>query len=289
MNAPANADPACIGVRWASALIDGLVDAGLERLVLSPGSRSTPLVLAAQRHPALELIPVLDERSAAFFALGLARASRRPVGVICTSGSAPAHWLPAVVEANASAVPLVLMSADRPARLRPWGANQTVDQTRLFGAFVLEFHDPGEPDDDPDSLKAMHALGARAAMVSSGRRSGPVHVNLSFPEPLVPSRDCAGRGEDDGPGPQQRTEAPWAGGGAPEGHARSMTRMLAARALTRRGLRIPSGGAPGGSTCRCLPTPSPASASAPPGGSGSPATTAFCATRRRPGACGPTG
>ncbi|MGA7981208.1 MAG: 2-succinyl-5-enolpyruvyl-6-hydroxy-3-cyclohexene-1-carboxylic-acid synthase [Chromatiaceae bacterium] len=190
MKAQENPDQACANLRWSLALLDGLVGGGMERLVLSPGSRSTPLVLAGQRQPRLEMIPILDERSAAFFALGLARASRRPVGLLCTSGSAPAHWLPAVIEASESEVPLVLLSADRPPELRAWGANQTIDQTRLFGVFVREFHDAGRPDDTPPGRKAMHALGTRAAAVSLGRRRGPVHINLSFPEPLVPGPGC---------------------------------------------------------------------------------------------------
>jgi 2-succinyl-5-enolpyruvyl-6-hydroxy-3-cyclohexene-1-carboxylate synthase len=191
VRAGTTADPGCTSLRWALALLEGLVGGGVRRLVLSPGSRSTPVVLAAQRASGLELFPVLDERSAAFFALGMARAAGRPVALLATSGSAPAHWLPAVVEAHAAAVPLVLLSADRPPELRAWGANQTVDQTRLFGAFVLEFHDPGRPDDTADALKAMRALGARAAAVSRGRRPGPVHINLPFPEPLVAQGDCA--------------------------------------------------------------------------------------------------
>jgi 2-succinyl-5-enolpyruvyl-6-hydroxy-3-cyclohexene-1-carboxylate synthase len=186
----ATTDPACTSLRWALALLDGLVGAGVQHLVLSPGSRSTPVVLAAQRRPELTPTPILDERSAAFFALGLARASRRPVALLCTSGSAPAHWLPAVIEAHESGVPMVLLSADRPPQLRAWGANQTVDQTHLFGTFVRELHDPGRPDDSPDALKAMRALGARAAAVSLGRRPGPVHINLPFPEPLVPAAEC---------------------------------------------------------------------------------------------------
>ena len=196
MSAGPGADPACTSLRWAAALFVGLFSAGLRRVVLSPGSRSTPLLLAAQRQPDLELLPILDERSAGFFALGLARASRQPVALVCTSGSAPAHWLPAVIEAHASAVPLVLLSADRPSWLRPWGANQTVDQTRLFGAFVLEFHDPGPPEENADALKAVQALGRRAAAVSTGRRAGPVHINLPFPEPLVPRGDCGDQAGD---------------------------------------------------------------------------------------------
>jgi 2-succinyl-5-enolpyruvyl-6-hydroxy-3-cyclohexene-1-carboxylate synthase len=177
-------------VRWCLALFDGLIAGGLTHLVISPGSRSTPVILAAQRRPAIVIEPILDERSAAFYALGLARALDRPVALLATSGSAPAHWLPAVMEASESAVPLILLSADRPPELRGWGANQTVDQTRLFGPFVREFHDPGPPLDSPRLLKAMTALGLRAAQVSLGLRAGPVHLNLPFREPLVPRPNC---------------------------------------------------------------------------------------------------
>jgi 2-succinyl-5-enolpyruvyl-6-hydroxy-3-cyclohexene-1-carboxylate synthase len=185
-----DADQGCRNLRWALALLDGLVAGGMRQLVFSPGSRSTPLLLAAQRQPDLELTPILDERSAAFFALGLARASGRPVGVLCTSGSALAHWFPAVIEAYESEIPLILMSADRPPELRGWGANQTIDQTRLFGGFVREFHDPGPAETSGEALKTMRALGARAAAVSLGNWPGPVHLNLPFREPLVPHANC---------------------------------------------------------------------------------------------------
>jgi 2-succinyl-5-enolpyruvyl-6-hydroxy-3-cyclohexene-1-carboxylate synthase len=183
-------EPACTGVHWCLALLDGLLAGGARHLVLSPGSRSTPVVLAAQQRPALTLNPILDERSAAFYALGLARASGRPVALLATSGSAPAHWYPAVMEANEAAVPLILLSADRPPELRGWGANQTTDQTRLFGTQVREFHDPGAPVDSPAMRQALAALGRRAAAVSQGRRPGPVHINLPLREPLVPHADC---------------------------------------------------------------------------------------------------
>ena len=191
-------DTACLSLRWSGALVAGLADGGVGHLVLSPGSRSTPVVLAAQGLSGLELVPILDERSAAFFALGLARASGLPVGLLCTSGSAPGHWLPAVIEASAWGVPLVLLTADRPPQLRGWGANQTIDQTRLFGPFVREFHDPGSPQDGAAALKAMRALGRRAAAVALGPSPGPVHINLPFPEPLVPSTDCAPTSEPPG-------------------------------------------------------------------------------------------
>jgi 2-succinyl-5-enolpyruvyl-6-hydroxy-3-cyclohexene-1-carboxylate synthase len=183
-------DTACRSLRWSRALLSGLVDAGLEHLVLSPGSRSTPLVLAAQEQTGLSLTPILDERSAAFFALGLARASGRPVGLLCTSGSAAGHWLPAVIEASAWGDPLILLTADRPPQLRGWGANQTIDQIRLFGPFAREFHDPGLPQPGPAAVKTMHALGRRAAAVALGPHPGPVHINLPFPEPLVPAPGC---------------------------------------------------------------------------------------------------
>lgn len=183
-------DRACVNLRWALALLDGLIAGGVRHLVLSPGSRSTPVVLAGQRRPALTLTPVLDERSAAFFALGLARASGRPVALLATSGSAPAHWYPAVMEANEAGLPLILLSADRPPELRGWGANQTTDQTRLFGVQVRDFFDPGAPVDDPGIRRALTALGYRAAARSQGQSPGPVHINLPFREPLVPREEC---------------------------------------------------------------------------------------------------
>ncbi|MBK1721493.1 2-succinyl-5-enolpyruvyl-6-hydroxy-3-cyclohexene-1-carboxylic-acid synthase [Thiocystis violacea] len=190
-------DQGCINLRWALALMEGLIGGGMRQLVISPGSRSTPLVLAAQRLPALELTIVLDERSAAFFALGAALASDRPVGLVCTSGSAPAHWLPAVIEASESEIPLILLSADRPPELRGWGANQTIDQTGLFAGYVREFRDPGPAEDTPAGLKMIRTLGLRAAANSLGQPPGPVHLNLPFREPLVPGPDCAvfARGE----------------------------------------------------------------------------------------------
>jgi len=181
---------ACRNLRWCLALLDGLEAAGMRDLVISPGSRSTPVVLAAQRRPLVRITPILDERSAAFFALGLARAGGGPVALLATSGSAPTHWYPAVVEASEWGTALVLLSADRPPRLRGFGANQTIDQTRLFGAFTRESHDPGLPDDRPMALKAIRGLGLRVGQVSRGPRPGPVQINLPFDEPLVPSGDC---------------------------------------------------------------------------------------------------
>ena len=219
----------CLNLRWADALLTGMIAAGLEQLVLSPGARSTPLLIAAQRLEAagrLCLTPILDERSAAFFALGLARATLRPVALLATSGSAPAHWYPAVIEAAEAGLPLLLLSADRPPRLHGWGANQTIDQTRLFGAFVRAFHDPGLPQAGPAALKAQVALGRRVALVSSGKRPGPVHLNLPFDEPLVPEADCA---EPLATGADTQTSA--SGGGVPLGTGVKRLKWPAGRGL----------------------------------------------------------
>lgn len=179
-----------LNLDWSAALIGGLVAAGIRDVVLSPGSRSTPLALACLRHPDLHCEVILDERSAAWFALGLAKASGvaggKPVALLCTSGTAAANWLPAVVEANQSAVPLLLLSADRPPELQGWGANQTIDQSQLFSGQIRAFHAPGAPFPgfDPHWL---HQLAARAVAESCWPQPGPVHLNLAFREPLLPA------------------------------------------------------------------------------------------------------
>lgn len=160
----------------AAALMAGLEANGVRRLVFSPGSRSTALVLAAEA--ALETWPVLDERVAGFVALGLAKASGAPVALLCTSGSAAAHWLPAVIEAWQAHVPLVLLTADRPPELFGCGAAQTIDQRRIFGAFVTESRDLPTPDAAVDP-RVFALAGARAAVATR-----PVHLNLPFREPL---------------------------------------------------------------------------------------------------------
>ncbi|MDQ5918837.1 MAG: 2-succinyl-5-enolpyruvyl-6-hydroxy-3-cyclohexene-carboxylate synthase, partial [Pseudomonadota bacterium] len=178
--------PGQLNLDWSAALVSGLVAAGIREVVVSPGSRSTPLTLACLRHPQLRCEVILDERSAAWFALGRARATRQPVALLCTSGTAAANWLPAVVEANQSAVPLLLLSADRPPELQGWGANQTINQAGLFAGQVRAFHAPGAPfaGFDPHWL---HQLAARAVAESSWPLPGPVHLNLAFREPLLPA------------------------------------------------------------------------------------------------------
>jgi 2-succinyl-5-enolpyruvyl-6-hydroxy-3-cyclohexene-1-carboxylate synthase len=160
---------------------------GVELVVISPGSRSAPLALAADRTPGLRSEVVVDERSAAFVALGAARASRRPVALVCTSGTAAANYLPAVVEASHGGVPLLVNTADRPPELRMFGAGQTVDQIGLYGRAVRWFHELPVGSD----LAPAHAslLAARAVALATAER-GPVHLNWPFREPLEPPAEA---------------------------------------------------------------------------------------------------
>ena len=171
------------GFRWAYALLDGLAAAGLRRVVVSPGSRSTPLTLAALRHPDLAVNMIVDERSAAFFALGLAKAEGRAAALIATSGSAIANWGPAVVEADMGRIPLILLSADRPPELQDCGANQTMDQIKLFGGHVRAFHQMPPPEAERSWLAN---FAARLMAASQAPLAGPVHVNIPLREPLTP-------------------------------------------------------------------------------------------------------
>jgi 2-succinyl-5-enolpyruvyl-6-hydroxy-3-cyclohexene-1-carboxylate synthase len=151
-------------------------------VVVSPGSRSTPLVLAFEACADAEVVAVLDERAAGFFALGQARARRQPALLLCTSGSAAAHYLPAVIEAFYSHTPLLVLSADRPAELHHCGAPQSIDQVRLFGSHCRFFADLGAPH--PSSPAAWQALVAQALDAAVGPPAGPVHLNVAFREPL---------------------------------------------------------------------------------------------------------
>ena len=183
-----NSDPqatARANCAWGYAVAKTLFELGVNHVVFSPGSRSTPLVLGCENQNGLQTIPILDERTAAFFALGLGKRTGRPTALICTSGSAPTHWFPAVTEADHSGVPLLLLSADRPPELQDCGAGQTIDQTELFGPFARAFHQIPLPDESEESLGDLREIIVRAYSETTGRNPGPVHLNFPFREPLV--------------------------------------------------------------------------------------------------------
>jgi 2-succinyl-5-enolpyruvyl-6-hydroxy-3-cyclohexene-1-carboxylate synthase len=169
------------------AIAQELVDAGVTDVIVCPGSRSTPLALVARAHPGLRVRVLLDERSAGFFALGLARTSRRPVAVVVTSGTAVANLLPAVVEASLARVPLVLLTADRPPELRGRGAPQTIDQAGIFGGHVRWSNDLPLLDGAAETARHVRSVIGRAVATARGGPAGPVHVNVGFREPLIPS------------------------------------------------------------------------------------------------------
>ncbi len=186
---PANASTAL-----ATVLLDELVRCGVRDVVLAPGSRSAALAFAAYADERVTLHTRIDERSAGFLAVGLARTSRRAVVVVTTSGTAAANLHPAVLEASHAGVPLLVLTADRPARLRGSNANQTTEQAGLFSRAVRESADvpaahPGHGEVERRQVVGWRALAARSAHVATGRlggRPGPVHLNVQFEEPLTP-------------------------------------------------------------------------------------------------------
>jgi 2-succinyl-5-enolpyruvyl-6-hydroxy-3-cyclohexene-1-carboxylate synthase len=176
-----------VATSFARTLVDEWARNGVELAVVCPGSRNTPLSLALARDPRVAVDVVLDERSAAYRALGFGLATGRPAVVCCTSGTAAVNLHPAVVEAHHARVPLLVCTADRPAELHEWGAAQTIDQTRLYGGAVRWFHDPGPPEAPADANARWRALACRAVAHACGPPAGPVHLNLPFREPLVPT------------------------------------------------------------------------------------------------------
>jgi 2-succinyl-5-enolpyruvyl-6-hydroxy-3-cyclohexene-1-carboxylate synthase len=206
----------------ATVLVDELARCGLAEAVVAPGSRNAPLAMAlweqATRSAGRPRLHVrIDERSAAFLALGLAKRSRRPVAVVCTSGTAAAHFHAAVIEADEAGVPLLVLTADRPPELRGTGANQTVDQLKLYGSAVRWFCEVGVPEALPGMNAYWRSLACRAwasAAGAAGTMPGPVHLNLSLREPLVPDPAEAG---PPGPDAHGAWPEPLAGrpGGAP--------------------------------------------------------------------------
>jgi len=228
---------AATNLAWADAFVAALEDRGVRDACVCSGSRSAPLVLALHRSSIRTHVP-LDERAGAFFALGLAKASRRPVAILTTSGTAAANLHPAAVEAHHARVPLILLTADRPPELRDAGASQTIDQIRMFGSATRWFHEVGAPVADPDLVRYAAALGTRAVAEAWGPPAGPVHLNFAFREPLVPEPESLGpRAARRGPSPAALSEM--AGEPAfPPPSARDLARASGLLRQRRRGLIV---------------------------------------------------
>ncbi|HVF52620.1 MAG TPA: 2-succinyl-5-enolpyruvyl-6-hydroxy-3-cyclohexene-1-carboxylic-acid synthase [Actinomycetota bacterium] len=189
---------------FARVFVDELARNGVTDAALSPGSRSAPLAMALHDHPSISVHIVLDERSASFFALGVAKASGRASVVVSTSGTAAANFFPAVVEARHAHVPLIVLTADRPPELRDTGAGQTIDQGKLYGSYPLWFVDAGTPEGADELVPYWRTLACRAVAASAAYPRGPVHINVPLREPLVPDD-----GTDVPPG--RPGGAPWTG------------------------------------------------------------------------------
>lgn len=172
---------------WGRVFVDELAEGGVSAVCVAPGSRSTPLTVAFADHPEIRIFSHLDERSMAFFALGRAKRTGEPTPVLSTSGTATANFHPAVIEANQARVPLVVLTADRPPALRDSGANQTIDQQKLYGSAVRWYRDLPEPEAHSQKLRSLRVAAARALAASTGTPSGPVHLNVPFRKPLEPS------------------------------------------------------------------------------------------------------
>lgn len=186
-------------------LVDELARAGVSDAVLAPGSRSAPLAMAFHDDDRVRVHVEIDERSAGFLALGLGKAGGGPAAVLTTSGTATANVHPAVVEADHDRVPLLVLTADRPPPLRHTAANQTIDQTQLYGGSVRWFVEVGAADPDPPTVAYWRSLAARAVAVARARPPGPVHLNVALPEPLVPD---PGAGAPAAPGGRPNAR-PW--------------------------------------------------------------------------------
>ncbi len=207
---------------FGTVFVDELIRCGLREAVLAPGSRSAPLAMALfDRSAAAEqagprLHVRIDERSAAFLALGLAKAARRPAALVCTSGTAAAHFHAAVIEADEAGIPLIVLTADRPPELRGTGTSQTIDQLKLYGGSVRWFCEAGVPEERPGMVRYWRSLACRAWALASGEEGGfpgPVHINVPFRDPLVP--DAAGADHWPEPLGGRPDGARWTGPGGP--------------------------------------------------------------------------
>lgn len=171
---------------YIKEIVDSLYKCGIKDVVISPGSRSTPFAYAFVEHPGIETHIVIDERSAAFFALGMAKKNGFPVVLLCTSGTAAANYYPAIIEAKYARVPLIVLTADRPHELREVGAPQTIDQIHLYGKQVKWFVDLPKPGGDQALIPYLRQTARKCVQLSQEAPKGPVHVNIPLPEPLIP-------------------------------------------------------------------------------------------------------
>jgi len=171
---------------YVGAFVDELQRAGVGNVVICPGSRSTPLAIAFAAQPGIRIWMQVDERSAAYFGLGMAKQLRQPVALLCTSGTAAANFMPAVVEAKLTHVPLLVVTADRPHELRDTGAPQSIDQNRLYGTYVKWFVEVALPEATDTALRYIRTIAVRAAATAQAIPAGPVHLNFPFREPLTP-------------------------------------------------------------------------------------------------------
>lgn len=222
------------------AFVQALTAAGVQNACVTPGSRSTPLTVALARQAAIHPWLHLDERSSAFFALGLARATGRPVMLVCTSGTAAANYFPAVVEANLSRIPLIVCTADRPPRLRDVGADQTIDQHRMFGSNVRWAAEMPLPVGQPREADSFRAFADRAVRAALSPLPGPVHINFPFEEPLL-------SGHEFGPSEERSPEATFASPPLAEPAAHDIAVAATKLASSRRPLIVAgpeSGGLP---------------------------------------------
>jgi 2-succinyl-5-enolpyruvyl-6-hydroxy-3-cyclohexene-1-carboxylate synthase len=172
---------------YCGNFVDELAAAGVENVCLCPGSRSTPLALTFARHPGIKLWMHLDERSCAYFALGMAKASGKPSAILCSSGTAAVNFAPAVVEAFHGQVPLIVLTADRPPELQGLGANQTIDQYNLYGPAAKWFVNLPLPEASEPALRYLRMVADRAVSTALLSPRGPVHINAPYREPLIPS------------------------------------------------------------------------------------------------------
>jgi 2-succinyl-5-enolpyruvyl-6-hydroxy-3-cyclohexene-1-carboxylate synthase len=174
---------------WCSVAAETLARAGVRHAVISPGSRNTPLTMALVAHPEIATTPVLDERSAGFFGLGIAKRTGAPVLLLCTSGTAGANYLPAVIEAQESGTPLIVITADRPPEMRDCASGQTIDQQKLFGGFVRFYHELAVPEPRLELLRYLRQTLRHATERALRDGGGPVHLNAPFRDPLPPIED----------------------------------------------------------------------------------------------------